>query len=118
MVIVWEECGSCGGAGSPGEEWNDDTQRNEPHMCPGCESGGHWRVFDSVADLHGLRVRFANPVGRRVIIAGVVEDSYRVGHGEDAVTKVVVRVMSPTPWRGKPWNVRVDAVELIPGGES
>jgi hypothetical protein len=75
-------------------------------------------VYDNAADLHGLRVRFAAPLGRRVIVAGIVEDSYRSGHGDTAVTKVVVRVMSPAAWQGTPWNVRVDAVELIAGGES
>lgn len=117
-MTVWEECATCGGAGDPGGEWNDDTQQNEPCARPGCEIGGRWRVFESAADLHGLRVRFAAPLGRRVIVAGIVEDSYLSGHGENAVAKVVVRVMSPAAWRGSPWNVRADAVELIAGGES
>lgn len=117
-VTVWEECATCGGAGSPGEEWNDDTQRNEPRVCPACDIGGRWRVFESAADLHGLRVRFAAPFGRRVIVAGIVEDSYRSGHGDTAATKVVVRVMSPAAWQGTPWNVPVDSVELVAGGES
>lgn len=117
-VTVWEECSTCHGAGSPGEEWNEDTQQNEPRVCPACDIGGRWRVFDSAADLHGLRVRFAAPFGRRVIVAGIVEDSYLSGHGRDAVTNVVVRVISPAPWQDHARHVRVDLIELIAGGES
>lgn len=109
-LTLWQVCGTCHGA-TTGVAYDPHTGDRSTVPCHRCKGQGGFSRRVTVLD--GLLVRFAAPVGRRVIITGRIEHIYRMGD----VLRATVRATYPEQWAGRPVPVDFDNLELVDGGK-